>query len=396
VTTPSQALPTQQPQGSGRPWADAKRHLWLTSPGLPLLALLCLVAFALWGWAWTLWVLPALIFVLIPLGDWLVGADASNPPESAMQALEADPYYNRLVVLAVPLQWLVTVLGAWCLVQLPSSPALWLALTITVGVINGFGINTGHELGHKHRAAARWLAKLALAPAAYGHFFVEHNRGHHRHVATPQDPASARMGESFWRFLPRTMLGSLLSAWRLESARLRQAGHHPFHVSNHLLQAWGLTVLLFAGLVLWLGVVVLPWLLVQALYAITLLEVVNYLEHYGLLRQKDSAGGYERCSPEHSWNSNHVVGNILLYQLQRHSDHHANPARPYQMLRHFDNSPQLPSGYASMLLLAYVPPLWFAVMDKRVLAHYGGDIQRANVLPSARPHLAQRFSGPAS
>jgi alkane 1-monooxygenase len=192
------------------------------------------------------------------------------------------------------------------------------------------------------------------------------------------------------------VLGSLRSAWRLESARLRQVGHHPFHVSNHLLQAWGLTVLLFAGLVLWLGVAVLPWLLVQALYAITLLEVVNYLEHYGLLRQKDSTGGYERCSPEHSWNSNHVVGNILLYQLQRHSDHHANPARPYQMLRHFDNSPQLPSGYASMLLLAYVPPLWFAVMDKRVLAHYGGDIQRANVLPSARPHLAQRFSGPAS
>jgi alkane 1-monooxygenase len=377
--------PVLNPSQPSKPWVDTKRYLWLTSPGLPLLAMVCLAAHAAWGWSWALWVMPALIFGLIPLGDWLVGEDASNPPDGAMAALEEDPYYNRLVVLAVPLQWAVTVLGAWCAAQMPfvtEAPLLWLAITITVGVVNGFGINTGHELGHKHRAAARWLAKLALAPAAYGHFFVEHNRGHHRHVATPVDPASARLGESFWRFLPRTVLGSLRSAWRLEAERLRQAGHHPLHVSNHLLQAWAMTLVLFGGLVVWLGLAVLPWLLLQALYAASLLEVVNYIEHYGLLRQKDAAGRYERCSPEHSWNSNHVVGNLLLYQLQRHSDHHAHPARPYQMLRHFESSPQLPSGYASMLLLAYVPPLWFAVMDKRVLAHYGGDASRAHVMPT--------------
>ncbi|MCY4754016.1 alkane 1-monooxygenase [Pelomonas aquatica] len=235
------------------------------------------------------------------------------------------------------------------------------------------------------------MSRLVLAPVAYGHFFVEHNRGHHRRVATPGDPASARLGESFWAFLPRTLGGSLRSAWHPEGRRLAGRGHGPWHWRNECLQAWGLTVLLWGGLVAWLGWAVLPFLLVQAAYGVQLLEVVNYMEHYGLLRQQGPDGRYERCAPEHSWNSNHRVSNFFLHHLQRHSDHHAHPARHYQALRHFEEVPQLPIGYAGLLLVAYVTPLWFRLMDRRVLAHYGGELKRANVQPGARARLEARW-----
>ena len=221
----------------------------------------------------------------------------------------------------------------------------------------------------------------------YGHFFVEHNRGHHVRVSTPEDPASSRFGESFWEFLPRTVLGSLKSAWHLEKQRLERQGKSVWHWRNDNLQAWGLSVLLWGALIVWLGWAVLPFLIIQSLFGFQLLEVVNYLEHYGLLRQKKENGRYERCSPEHSWNSNRRVTNIFLYQLQRHSDHHAYPTRSYQALRHFDESPQLPGGYASMILLAWIPPLWFRVMDHRVVAHHNGDMSRANIKPSIRDQV---------
>jgi alkane 1-monooxygenase len=152
-----------------------------------------------------------------------------------------------------------------------------------------------------------------------------------------------------------------------------------------------MTAVFYAALATWLGWVVLPFLLVQAAYGASLLEVVNYIEHYGLLRQPGADGRPVRCEPEHSWNSNHRMSNLFLYHLQRHSDHHAHPARRYQALRHFDSAPQLPSGYAGLLLVAYVPALWFRLMDARVLAHYGGDLARANVQPSRRAALQRRF-----
>jgi alkane 1-monooxygenase len=189
------------------------------------------------------------------------------------------------------------------------------------------------------------------------------------------------------------VIGSLVSAWELEKTRLEKAGHSVWNWRNDNLQAWAMTAVLFGVLTAMFGWIVLPFLILQAAYGASLLEVVNYIEHYGLLRQKDAkTGRYVRCSPEHSWNSNHVVTNLFLYQLQRHSDHHANPMRRYQALRHFEESPQLPSGYASMLLLAYIPPLWRAVMDKRVLAHYGGDVTKANIQPSQRKKLLTRYA----
>jgi alkane 1-monooxygenase len=335
---------------------------------------------------------PLVIHALLPVLDRVLGEDFSNPPESAVAQLEQDMFYRAMVWAYVPMQMIGTVLGAWIAVTHPLSWMGYAALVLTVGAINGVGIGTAHELGHKKEAVDRWLSKIALAPSAYGHFFVEHNRGHHKRVATPEDPASARMGESFWAFLPRSVWGSLQSAWALEQERLNKQGHSVWHPQNHNLQAWGLTLLLFGALCGWLGWMALPLLLLQAGYAISMLEVVNYVEHYGLLRQKDTAGRYVRCEPEHSWNSNHLVGNLLLYQLQRHSDHHAHPSRRYQALRHFANAPQLPAGYATMITVAYWPPLWFAWMDRRVMSHYGGDLGLVNVQASARQKLMRRWA----
>ncbi|PSK63883.1 Alkane 1-monooxygenase [Micromonospora sp. MH33] len=238
--------------------------------------------------------------------------------------------------------------------------------------------------------AERWLSRIALAPTGYGHFHVEHNRGHHTRVATPEDPASSRLGETFWAFWPRTVRGSLRSAWRLESSRLRLRGRTPWTWRNDVLNAWAMTVLLYAVLAVAFGPGVLVFLALQAVVGFSLLEVVNYLEHYGLARQRTAAGRYEKVDPRHSWNSDRTVTNVFLFQLQRHSDHHANPLRRYQALRSFDASPQLPAGYATMVVAALLPPVWRRVMDHRVLAHYGGDLALANVHPPARDRLRER------
>jgi alkane 1-monooxygenase len=377
-------------------WRDSKRYGWLLSASFPGLAWLHVGLYLRTGQVGYLWLLMLITYTVIPLLDAWLGEDRANPPEAAVPALEADRWYRLVLLLFVPLQFGLTLHGAWIVAHQPVGPLGVLGyagLVLTVGGINGIAINTAHELGHKHPAWERWLSRIVLAPVAYGHFYVEHNRGHHRRVATFEDPASARLGESYWAFLPRTLVGSLRSAWALEAGRLHHRGHPAWHWRNECLQAWAMTVLLYGALVAWLGWVVLPFLLLQAFYGAALLEVVNYIEHYGLLRPNGPDGKPVRCAPEHSWNSNHRVSNLFLYHLQRHSDHHAHPARRYQALRHFDAAPQLPTGYAGLLLLAYFPPLWFAVMDRRVLAHYGGELARANVQPSRRDELARRHSG---
>jgi alkane 1-monooxygenase len=300
--------------------------------------------------------------------------------------LEEDRYYRWCTYAYIPLQYGTLILGCWLWASGDLSVAESLGLALTVGTVAGIAINTAHELGHKRASLERWLSKVALAQTGYGHFFIEHNRGHHVRVATPEDPASSRMGESFYRFWPRTVRGSLTSAWELEAERLRRLGGSPLTIRNDILQAWAMSVVLFAALLLIFGVEIAPWLLVQAVFGFTLLEVVNYLEHYGLLRQKrdDGTDRYERTRPDHSWNSDNVSSNVLLYHLQRHSDHHAHPTRRFQALRHFDEAPELPSGYATMIVLALVPPLWRRVMDPKLVRHYGGDLTRANVHPRKR------------
>jgi alkane 1-monooxygenase len=235
------------------------------------------------------------------------------------------------------------------------------------------------------------LSQISLAVSGYGHFRMEHNLGHHVQVATPEDTSSARMGESIYRFALREIPGAMRRGWRLEAARLARGGHSHWSPRNEILQSLAITVLLQGGLVLWLGLATLPWLLFHNLWAWLQLTVVNYIEHYGLLRERRASGGYERCLPRHSWNSNHSVSNVLLFHLQRHSDHHAHAERRYQSLRHFEEAPQLPSGYMGMIVLAYAPGWFFRVMDPRLMAVNGGDLARINVDPGARARLAARY-----
>jgi alkane 1-monooxygenase len=362
-------------------WVDRKKHLWLLGLLVPLSPFLSwgLVALSEWEIFWFTGVLVLGLFG--PVLDSVLGEDSSNPPESVLAWLEKQKYYRWCVYLYVPLQYAGLIMASWVWSRGDVSMLGKIGLALTIANVGGVGINTAHELGHKKESVERWLSKITLAQTAYGHFYIEHNRGHHVRVATPEDPASARLGESFYRFWPRTVWGGLASAWRLEKARLARMGKRPWTMRNDVVNAWAMTVVLFGALIAVFGPGIAPYLLVQAVFGFTMLEVINYLEHYGLRRQKTPSGRYERCAPRHSWNSNSIASNILLYHLQRHSDHHANPTRRYQALRHFDEAPQLPAGYSVMTRLVFVPPLWRRVMDKRVIAHYGGDASLANIQP---------------
>ncbi|WP_029919725.1 alkane 1-monooxygenase [Nevskia soli] len=372
-------------------WTDKKRYLWLLGivvMGLPLYG----YGLYLWtGLSLFFWTTPVIVYTLIPLFDRLIGEDESNPPDGVMAALAQEKYYRYVVYAAIPAQYLSFIGGTYLAVRGDLVWYQWLGLLVSVGMTSGLAINVGHELGHQTSKLERWLAKIALAPVMYGHFYVEHNRGHHVRVATPEDPATSRFGESFYEFLPRCVYGSIKSAWEIEKQRLEKQGKSVWSIENDNLQAWAITVALFAAMTAWLGWWALPFMIVQGAYGGSLLEVVNYLEHYGLRRQKKADGSYERCQPHHSWNSNHTATNIFLYHLQRHSDHHANPTRSFQTLRNFEGVPRLPNGYAGMIVVAYIPWLWFRVMDPKVVQHFGGDMSKANIKPSIRDRILAKY-----
>ena len=383
------------PAGSTHKWRDKKRYLWLVALVMPSLVFIALGMFTWTGWGIWLWLGPIVILGIVPIIDLLTGLDTSNPPDDLIEALENDKYYRWITFLYLPLQYAGFFVAMWFIATSTASTIDKVGLAVTVGFIGGIGINTAHELGHKKESVERWLSKIALAQSFYGHFYIEHNRGHHVRVATPEDPASSRMGENLYVFWPRTVGGSVRSAWRIEKKRYARFNKHPFRLGNDVLNSWLMTIALWTVTALWLGPVVLPYLVLQAVIAFTLLEAVNFLEHYGMLRQKVGAPGhvrYERVNPSHSWNSNNIATNVLLYHLQRHSDHHANPTRRYQALRDFEESPVLPTGYAGMILLSLVPPLWRKVMDPRVLGHFDGDITLVNLQPRKSEKLLAKYA----
>ena len=374
------------------PYRDHKRPLWLLSLFVPILGLIGPALYLLVSPSelW-LWLSPLFFYFGIPLLDALIGEDPSNPPESEVPALEADPYYRWITYLLVPVLWASFIAICVFVASQPLSATGLLAMIINTGGGLGFAINLGHEMGHKKSILERWLAKLALAPACYGHFYIEHNRGHHRDVATPVDPASSRMGESIYRFVLREMPGGFRRAWQLERERLARCGKSTWSLDNEVLQPALISLALYGALVATLGWQILPFLLLSAFWGAFQLTSANYLEHYGLLRRKLENGRYEVCQPHHSWNSNHLFSNWALFHLQRHSDHHAHPTRRYQSLRNFPDLPRLPSGYFGMYLLAYVPPLWFRLMNPRLIAAVQGDAARINFQPGLRERLMRRY-----
>jgi alkane 1-monooxygenase len=374
-------------------YRDRKRWFWSLSVLYPLQPFLGIWLHAETGnEAWLL--LPlALGYVAAPILDWLLGEDENNPPEAVVLQLDRDRYYRFLTYSVVPLHY-VGLIGVayWAGSQ---DLAWWsfIGLAAVAGIASGLGINTGHELGHKKSKLERSLAKIVLAVPVYGHFWIEHNRGHHRDVATPEDPASARMGESIYKFALREIPGAFRRAWDIERERLERRNKPVWSTNNQILQSLSLSAVLQLGLIIAFGWKMIPFLVIHNVLAWWQLTSANYVEHYGLLRLKDKKNKYERCDPHHSWNSNHIYSNLVLFHLERHSDHHAHPLRRYQSLRHFDDLPTLPNGYFGMYLLAYVPGLWYRVMDKRLLAleHIAGDLDKVNVDPSKKKALYEKY-----
>lgn len=383
----------EHPEKGHIEYTDKKRYLWMSSLVMPLFPVLGIALYFAFDSQWML-VIPLLFnYLVVPFLDYGFGSDENNPPEEIVPQLEQDTYYRLLTWFTVPMHFIVLIAIAWFVGT--QSLTIWsvIALALTAGSYSGLGINTAHELGHKKPALERLLAKIVLAVPAYGHFCIEHNRGHHRDVATPEDPASSRMGESIYKFVLREIPGSAKRGWAVEKERLARLGKSEWSVHNDILQSYAISAVLQGGLIIAFGWIMIPFLAIHNFFAWFQLTSANYIEHYGLLRQKESNGRYERCQPHHSWNANYIFSNILLFHLERHSDHHANPTRRYQSLRNFDGIPQLPNGYYGMYILAYIPWLWYKVMDKRVLElpHINGDLDKVNIDPARHDELYAKY-----
>ncbi len=324
---------------------------------------------ALMGHGIATWALPLHAFFTIPLLELLLPRRPDPLSEAEEQAALEDPVFDRLVYLIVPVQWGMLILF---LFQVGEPGLLWwerVGRVASMGILCGiYGVNVAHELGHRTERFERDMARALLLTSLYMHFIIEHNRGHHKRVATPDDPASARYGETIYGFWVRSIVFSWLSAWRIEADLQRNKGRSVFSRHNEMLQgiAWQSALIAAIGMVF--GGPVLLCFLGAALIGILLLETVNYIEHYGLRRKPGTNGGYRRVQYIHSWNSDHLMGRLTLFELTRHSDHHWKASRPYQVLRSIDEAPQLPTGYPGTMLLSLVPPLFFRVMHPRLKA----------------------------
>jgi alkane 1-monooxygenase len=315
------------------------------------------------------WFPLVFLFVLLPAFDYLLGHDPANVPAEEERATALNPWFRVLTLLALPVQVALLAWSGWWFAHAQLSlvgAAGWL---LSQGLVGGIlAINTAHELIHKDGRLERVAGGLLLTSVGYHGFKVEHLRGHHVHVATPEDASSARLGQSLWNFLPRALWRNTRSAWALEAARLRGLGRAWFSPRNELLWWTALWLLGACAFYAWLGPRGLLFFLAQGLFAAGALEIINYVEHYGLQRARGADGRYERTTHRHSWNSDYSLSNLMLFQLQRHSDHHAFPKRRYAILRHQPEAPQLPGGYSAMFVLALCPPLWRRVIDPRVPA----------------------------
>ncbi|OEK05324.1 alkane 1-monooxygenase [Roseivirga misakiensis] len=322
------------------------------------------------------WNFSALIFVFvcIPLFDFLIGEDPENVTDDQALILAEKFYYRLITYIWAVFQVAFLFWGAYVIAESAMAPLFLGAFIMSFALVTGgIGITVAHELGHKKSKIERVYGRLILMTVCYMHFYIEHNRGHHVYVATPRDPATSRKGEPFYKFWVRSVFGSYASAWELEKARLKRKKLSFWSIKNEMIWYTALPILfgvllttlasIYFNRVVW---EVPAFFFLQSILAFSLLEIVNYIEHYGIVRREVAPGKYERVNPMHSWNSNHRLSNFFLFQLQRHSDHHANAIKRYQVLKHYEEAPQLPSGYPAMILLAAFPPLWFKWMNPKL------------------------------
>jgi alkane 1-monooxygenase len=326
---------------------------------------------AFWSFSttgWQIWLPMIWAWMIIPLAELFIKPVPANMNAAEEELAKKDKTYDVLLYLIVILQYSLLIKF---LIAMKEDVMTWQDVAgriCVMGLLCGtFGINVGHELGHRVNKFEQTLAKALLLTSLYMHFFTEHNKGHHKRVATPDDPSSARYGEPVYTFYFRTIIFSYISAWHIANDEVKKEGKPVFSLHNEMIQFHIIQTIFLAAIFFTFNWLVLLYFMAAAFIGILLLETVNYIEHYGLQRKPTGDVKYERAMPEHSWNSDHVIGRLMLFELSRHSDHHYLASRKYQVLRHHDNAPQMPTGYPGMMILSLIPPIWFYVMNKRII-----------------------------
>jgi alkane 1-monooxygenase len=319
------------------------------------------------GTGWLTWAPLIYAWILLPITELFIKPNKENLTEAEEELAKKDRVYDYLLYIIVAIQFFVLYKF---LTSMQTNGLLWWEIAGRIGsmglLCGSFGINVAHELGHRINIYEQVFAKALLLTSLYMHFFIEHNKGHHKNVATPQDPSSARYNEPVYTFYFRTVIFSYLSAWNIANDEMKKKGLPVLNWRNEMLQAQVIQLLFVTVIVLLFGWMITLYFLAAATIGFLLLETVNYIEHYGLQRKQTEAGKYERAMPQHSWNSNHILGRLMLFELSRHSDHHYLASKKYQVLQHHDEAPQLPTGYPGSMILAMLPPLWFYVMNKKI------------------------------
>ncbi len=340
---------------------------------------LVILGYYLDGWFNYLAILQ--VFIMLPIIDHLIGTDTTNIPKEKTAFFSNEYYYRFITYIWTYFQLGFVIWSCYVITQGNIDTWYeWAGFTLSFSLVTGgIGITVAHELGHKKSLIERFYSQVLLMTVGYMHFYIEHNRGHHVMVATKEDPATALKNEGFYAFWLKSVFQGFFHAWKLEFERMNKLKKPRFSLSNNMIwfSILPVTFVILLTLVFsYLGTrfywEIPLFMTLQSLLAFTLLELVNYVEHYGIQRKEISPGRYERMMPIHSWNSNHLISNFFLFQLQRHSDHHANAIKRYQALNHYEESPQLPAGYPTMVLLALLPPLWFHFMNPRLEQWHGG------------------------
>ena len=310
-------------------------------------------------------------FVFIPVLEIIVRKSDEKYTDEEKKNRNLDPFFDLLLYLNIPIVFGIFFFSLEKL-ALASSVYDIIGIILSASIVMATnGINVGHELGHRKSLIARTCSKLLYLPCQYMHFYIEHNFGHHINVATPEDPATARYKQTVYSFWITSVIRTYVSAWEIQLKLLKVSKRSFFSIKNDMVfyTLFQLSFLVFIYFNFGLYLTLLS--IVMSIVSFLFLETINYVEHYGLLRKKEPSGRYERVKPHHSWNSNHTIGRIVLYELTRHSDHHFKSSKKYQVLESLDECPHLPHGYPTSILLSLIPPLWFSIMNPLVRTHMG-------------------------
>lgn len=312
---------------------------------------------------WKVFMLILLTFILTPLIELIISSRSKLLRQDQIVEIKNKKIYDLLLYSIVPLQYflLITFLME---ISADTSPWILAVKTLSMGILCGvLGINVAHELGHRHKKSEQWMAQSLLLSSLYMHFFIEHNRGHHKNIGTPHDPVTARLNENIYQFVGRCVPQVFMAAWNLEKNRMHRLSLNTWSWSNQMIRFLTIEILLILCIGLIFGFKSLLFFVIAASIGFILLECIDYIEHYGLKRKELKPGIYESIQAKHSWNSNQILGRVLLFELPLHPAHHKNSSTPYQALQSEMSAPQMPLGYPGMIILALFPKLWFTMIN---------------------------------